>query len=453
MNRRVVISGAGVLCPIGGAIDEFWRNCLHGKTNVLPIPDQWLQYSDYRSRFWSPLPSLEFSKLGFTKAQIIRTDPVALLAIYSTKQALCNANLHLSEIDVRSNTYRISKIDSARTGVYMGTGIGGANSFLDNHYHPILSRIKHELKELVCDIPKASRGHLSSVLDRMFHLRRVNPFIVSMLMPNAVSAQVGLTFGINGPNTTYCVACASGTSAIGHAYRAIKTGIVDIAIAGGAEYLDDYYGYIFKGFDEAGTFALGTKSDQVNKPFDRARSGFLFSQGGAVTMILEDYEIAKARKAPILSEIVGFSEAFDSHSIMSLSPDGGQITRMIAGALDEAKVHQSGVQYVNAHGTGTKNNDEVEAEVLERVFGTSVLINTTKSLVGHTIGASGALEALVTVLSLRDQTTHVCKNLKEPISKLNFVRKVKPYSMEVGFSHSFAFGGHNAGLVLKRFCD
>ena len=142
MSRRVVISGAGVVCPIGGTINEFWRNCLKGKTNIWPIPDRWLQYSDYQSRFWSTLSCLNFSELGFTRSQIIRTDPVALLAIYSTKQALHNAGLDFGELDARSNTYRVADIDSMRTGVYMGTGIGGANSFLDNHYHPILSKVK-----------------------------------------------------------------------------------------------------------------------------------------------------------------------------------------------------------------------------------------------------------------------------------------------------------------------
>jgi len=167
--------------------------------------------------------------------------------------------------------------------------------------------------------------------------------------------------------------------------------------------------------------------------------------------VLEELEHAQRRGATIMAELTGFAETFDAHSMMSLAPGGEQIERMIRAALADAGVSPNDVDYVNAHGTGTKINDETEADVIERVFGKSVRVNSTKSLIGHTIGASGAFEALVTALSLRDGTTHICKNLETPLRDLNFVRRVEQCDLRVGLSQSFAFGGHNAAVVMERF--
>jgi 3-oxoacyl-(acyl-carrier-protein) synthase len=152
-----------------------------------------------------------------------------------------------------------------------------------------------------------------------------------------------------------------------------------------------------------------------------------------------------------MAELIGYAETFDAHSMMSLAPGGKQIERMIRNALTDADLEPHDVDYINAHGTGTKNNDEAEVEVINRVFGRNVRVNSTKSLLGHTIGASGAFEALVTALSLRDGTTHVCKNLDTPVLDLNFVRRVERFDPRVGLSQSFAFGGHNAAVVLRKF--
>ena len=273
-----------------------------------------------------------------------------------------------------------------------------------------------------------------------------------MLMPNAIPAHIGLKYSIKGPNLSYSVACASGTVAIGHAFHAVRDGTVDMAIAGGSEFLDDYYGGIFHGFDIAKALVRNCDDpDTANRPFDVNRSGFLFSQGGAAVLLLEDLETAMARGAPILAEIAGYAETFDAHSVMNIAPNGLEIERMMNAALVDAGMSAADIHYINAHGTGTQANDVVESEVIERVFGRDVLVNSTKSLIGHTIGASGAMEALVTVMSLEDQKVHVCRNLDEPIAHLNFVRETKSASLDAAFTQSFAFGGHNAGLVLKRF--
>ena len=336
----------------------------------------------------------------------------------------------------------------------MGTGIGGAQTFMENHYHPILARQKERLSELMADenVIDSARNKLKLVTDRMFHLRRVNPFMVSMLMPNATSANLGIRFSIHGPNETFALACASGTTSVGSAFNAIRNGHVDMALTGGCEYLDDYYGYLFQAFDAAGVLVSEYKDPQsANRPFDEERSGFLFSQGAAVVMILEELELARSRGAMVLAEVVGYSQSFDAFDMMTMEVNGTQIERMIRASLRDAGVTAAEVDYVNAHGTGTRANDEIECRVLRCVFGNKALINSTKSLVGHTIGASGSLEILVTALSLRDQTTHVCRNLENPIADLNFVRRAESVLLNVALSESFAFGGHNAAIVLRRY--
>jgi 3-oxoacyl-[acyl-carrier-protein] synthase II len=368
------------------------------------------------------------------------------------RQAVSSAGLETSEADRRGRKFRLEAVDPGRVGVYMGTGVGGANSFLENHYHPILSRQKQALLDIAesDNIDDTGAAALRGISERMYHLRRVNPFIVSMLMPNAVSAAIGNACTTHGPNTTYCVACASGTVALGKAFCDVRSGEVDIAIAGGSEYLDDHYGYIFKGFDVAGTLATGDDPRVVNCPFDAERTGFLYSEGASAVLMLEERERALRRGAPVIAEVAGYAETFDAHNMMSPAPDGEQIERMIRTAISSAAETPERVDYVNAHGTGTPVNDRVEAEVLGRVFGHGVCINSTKSLIGHSIGASGAVEALVTALTLRDGAAHGSKNLRDPVSDLDFAFDRRDHPFQVGLSESFAFGGHNAAVVLRR---
>jgi 3-oxoacyl-[acyl-carrier-protein] synthase II len=453
-NRRVVVTGLGVVSPIGMSPEEFWSNCLEGKNPVSPIPDRWRRYADYHSSIWSTLEPLEPDVLGVTRVEAAQNDPATLIAGYTARQALSSAGLEPELVNKRANSYRIVGVDPHRIGVFMGTGIGGANSFLDNHSVQVLANLRAKLADTVAQLPQDDQAchALGSILEWMHHGRRFNPFVVSMLMPNAIPAHIGLKFSIKGPNLSYCVACASGTVAIGHAFHAVRSGSVDFAISGGSEYLDDYYGGIFHGFDIAKALVRDCEEpERANRPFDVNRSGFLFSQGGAAVLLLEELDAAVTRGAPILAEIVGYGESFDAYSVMSIAPDGEQIERMMRAALADAGMSHVDIHYINAHGTGTQANDSVETEVIGRVFGHDVIVNSTKSLIGHTIGASGAIEALVTVMSLRDQKTHVCKNLEEPLADLKFARDATPAPMQAALTQSFAFGGHNAGLVLKRF--
>jgi len=445
-----VVTGTGVVSAIGTNSDDFWRACLRGESRVSAIPEHWWKYADYKSKLWSTLPEIDFDSLGVTRVDRLQHDMVSLLAIIATREAVQRAGYELSTRDERANTYSLSVPDANAVGVYMGTGSFGAESFLDAHTHQVLTRSKKLLADALAQHDDLN-GVIEKLLARLVHAPRYSPFTVPKLMPNAVSASVGIRYSITGPNQTVALACAAGTAAIGAAFRAIRAGLVDVAVTGGTEYWNDYYGAIFKAFDITNTLVRNCEQpDAANRPFDREHSGFLFSQGGAGVLVLEERDAAIRRGAPILAEIIGFAESFDAYSMLSLAPDGEQIERMINATLADAGVGPADIDYINAHGTGTEVNDETECRLLERIFGGRPRINSTKSLLGHTIGASGALEAIVTVCSLRDQTTHASRNLANPIADLNFVRRVEKQALEHALSQSFAFGGHNTALVIRR---
>lgn len=453
-GRRVFITGIGLICPLGSNVETFWHNALAGHRVADPIPPRWLEFSDFKSRYWAPLPEIDFTEYGLKRIDRMRLDPVTMLAIGATNQALNQANISSEQTDKRGEHFHLPGIDPRRAGVYMGTGIGGIQTTLETHSYQVLAKTREQADALfaTCDTGSTVAQEGASLLDRLQHPLRFNPFAVSMLMSNAVSALLGIRYGIKGPNVTCAVACASGTAAIGQAYDAVSRGTVDIAICGGAEYLLDDHGAIFRGYDIAGTLTHGFDDPkEANRPFDRRRNGFLFSQGGSAVLILESDSHAQARGVNGIAEIAGFAQTFDAHSVMSLAPDGNEIARMIADCLENADSDPASVGYINGHGTGTIQNDEVETDVLSRLFGAHPVVNSTKSLIGHTIGASGSIEAAVTALTLRDGKTHPVGNLQDPIADLNFARnKNCDVDTNVGLTYSFAFGGHNAALALKR---
>ncbi len=458
MSRRVAITGLGAFSAIGTNVEEFWRGCLEARSAVADIPAKWNDFHHYNSRVWSPLPALAKSSDLVNDIERTKLDAAAVLAMETAAEALRNAGVPFSRVDTKHNIFALANTDAGRAGVFVGTGVGGIGSLLSNAAYHMLSPQPPRLQQIAKTLA-SSEQHQESLrtAERIAaDIRipfRANPFVVSMIMPNAVSANVAIKFGIHGPAQTNCSACSSGTVAIGTAFRAVQSGAIDTAIAGGVEHLNDDYGILFRGFDMARTLVVRGqqpfRNDQLNRPFDRDRSGFLFSQGGCGVMVLEELEHARARKARILCEVAAYSETCDGFNIMMIEPKGRQITRMLARLLDSAGCAAADVDYVNAHGTGTHLNDAAETEVIERVFGKTPLVNSTKSLLGHTIGASGALGAIVAALSIRDGTTHVCKNLDNPIRDLNFVRSAGSHRIRTAVAQSFAFGGHNAALLLK----
>ncbi|MBT5229036.1 MAG: beta-ketoacyl-[acyl-carrier-protein] synthase family protein [Methylococcales bacterium] len=443
--KRVVITGVGVIAANGLDTDTFWDNCLKDHAVVDPIPEHWTRYADYKSKIWAPLPSLDFTKFGFNRMEIMQRDPVTLLMTAAAEQAIKHANIETKLLDKRKNNHALCGIDAERTGVFIGTGSGGYTSLLQNHAHHTITEPGKRLQQAHPD-----NEDIAQHLQQYALSKRFNPFGVPMAMVNAVSASVGIKFSLHGPNRTVAQACASGTLAIGHAYEAISNGVVDMAITGGCEYVSDADGGEFRGFDIAKTLARDCDPiDSANRPFDEERSGFLFAQGGAAGLVLETLEHAQNRGAPILAELVNFSETFDADSLLSLDPNGAQITRMLTQLLAKPDVNPEQIDYINAHGTGTGPNDRIESQLIETIFPHGPLVNSTKSLIGHSFGASGAIEAVVSILSLRDQTTHICHNLKKPIAPLNFVTQQTSQSLNYAISESFAFGGHNVGLLFQ----
>jgi 3-oxoacyl-[acyl-carrier-protein] synthase II len=444
MKRRVVITGIGVVAPNGATTPEFWNNCLALQSSVRPIPEHWYNYWQPLSRLWAPLPAIDFEARGIGRVERMQLDNSAMLAILAAQEALESARLPVTLSDEKKNLFSVAGFSGDRSAVFMGTGIGGISSFASSEGNHILTPCTTRLRQIAVRVDELA--------DVMRAPSRFNPFVVSMTMPNSCSAMLGIRFSVTGPNRTVCTACASGTMAIGQAFEAIAAGKADAALAGGAEYLADDYGGVFRGFDIAKTLVKNCDNPQAaNCPFDRKRSGFLFAEGGSAVLVLEELSRAQGRGAPVIAEVLSSAETFDAHSVMSIDPSAKQIRRMINRALEDAGVSPGEIDYINTHGTGTEQNDEIEAMTIESVFGTRPLINATKSLTGHTIGASGAIETAVTALSIARKTTHACKNLEEPVRPLNFVTAAGPFDIKTAFTQSFAFGGHNAGLVLREF--
>ncbi len=451
----MAVTGLGVVSSLGSDLESFWEACLEGASKVESIPSSWLDYSDLRSRVWSPLEDWDRQTPLLARLEAKHTDPATRLALLVAEEALGQADIELDERPEVRTGRRLRGVDSERVGVFLGSGISGIHTTLSSASFVLLDRAKTRLAALARRLAEegASRAaqELDGILGEMRKPRVFDPFSVAMSMPNAAAANLSIKLGLNGPSRTYACACASGTVAVGHGYRAIRDGECDLALAAGVEYLEDATGSCFRGFDSLGALARADlPADRVNRPFDAARSGFLFSAGGAACLILESLDSARRRGAEVLAEVSGYGETCDAHNIVSMEPSGDQIRRAAELCLADAGWEAASVDYVNAHGTGTPTNDPVEASVLGELFPQRPGVNSTKSLLGHTLGASGAIEAVVTVASLRSQRSHACRNLDEPIADLAFLRSSESFPIRRALSQSFAFGGQNAVVAFAE---
>lgn len=440
--KKIVVTGLGAVTTFGTGVETLWQAALGGQTNVKPVPAEWLEYTDFNSTIYSPLPALDFKTLGFKSSELMQRDPVALHAILATEEALQQAGFTFDagSKGTRKTIENISNTE--RFGVFYGSGIGGVTSILNNYTHHILKNFKDKL-----GAPELGRLQRDATT-----LRRVNPFVVSNTMANSVPAAIGIQFGLHGPNQVCSLACASGSGAIGLAYQTLQLGQADIVVTGGSEYFSDDAGGLMMSFDIAGTLVQNCDNPATaNRPFDKDRSGFLFSEGAAASLIIETEEHAKARGAEILCELSAYSETFDAYSMMSNDSGGTQIKRMLNHLKVVAAENQREITYINTHGTGTEINDRVESEIIKQEFTNRPYLNSTKSILGHTLGASGAVEALITVKTLQEQTLHPSVNLDNPLEDLNFVGKKTAADIDAAISHSFGFGGHNTGLLFSRY--
>jgi 3-oxoacyl-[acyl-carrier-protein] synthase II len=448
-RRRVAVTGIGMVSPTGTSTAECWDACLAGRAAVAPIPEPWLRWSGLQSTVWAPLPPVDFEAAGIASLDAMRLDTVAMLAIVAASQALTDAGLEASLVDAKRGIWRLAGIDSDRAGAFMGTAVGGITTVITSQNSHVLT----PLQPLERRGDSFVSGPATDALDTLLASlpKRFNPFTASMIMPNAVSATLGIRYSLRGPNATCAVACAAGTAALGHALRSIRGGEADMLLCGGAEFVGDPFGGAFRSFDAARTLAsVVDRPETANRPFDRSRTGFLLAEGGAAVLVCEEWEHALRRGAPMYAEIVGYGESFDAYSMMIMEPTGRQLSRAIGAALADAGIGPHDIDYVNAHGTGTIVNDDLESAVIEEIFGSRPLVNATKSLTGHCIGASGAIEAAITALSLRDQKVHGCVNLDDPVRPLNFARRATDARLAWAVSQSSAFGGHNAAVVMRQ---
>lgn len=398
------------MSPVGNTVDTFWNSLKTGKNGIGFITQ--FDTEGYPVKIAGEVK--DFNAVDYMdKKAAKRMDRFSQLAVAASKDALEDSGLDLE----------VENLD--RVGCIIGSGIGS------------LGTIEEEEQRLLSKGPT-----------------RVSPMLIPKIIANMASGNVAIQFGLKGICTTVVTACASGTNSIGEAFRAIQYGTNDIIVAGGAESSIVPLGVA--GF--SALTALSTTEDpaQASRPFDKGRNGFVLGEGAGV-LILEELEHAKARGARIYAELVGYGTTCDAYHITSPAPDGAGAARCMEQALLDAKVEKSGVSYINAHGTSTEYNDQFETAAIKKVFGEDaykIPISSTKSMIGHLLGAAGAVEAVACIKSITDSFIHPTINYatQDELCDLDYVPNVgREAVVDVAISNSLGFGGHNATLVFKKY--
>ena len=410
-TRRVVVTGLGALSPVGNTAEEFWSSLLQGRSGVGPITK--FDTEGYPTRIAGEVRN--FDPLNFVdKKDARRLDPYLQYAVASSVLAVQDAMLDTG------------KVDGARFGVLIGSGIGGISTLLDSH-----------------------RNLLEKGPDR------VSPFFIPMIIANMASGLVSIRFGAKGPNSSVVTACATGNHAIGDSFKIIQRGDADVMIAGGSEAI--IIPLTIAGF--CSMKAMSTRNDEPTKamrPFDATRDGFVCGEGAGI-LILEALEHALARDARIYAEIVGYGMTGDAHHMTAPDPEGDGAMRAMTLALRDAGLDVSAVGYINAHGTSTPYNDKFETLAIKRVFGEHarrLAVSSTKSMTGHLLGAAGGVEAIATVLALHHGVLPPTINYEtpDPECDLDYVpNQARKQNVEVALSNAFGFGGTNATLAFRAY--
>lgn len=412
MERRVVITGLGVVSPVGNGKEEFWNNLLAGKPGVGPITQ--FDATDFPVKIAGEVKDFDPVALAGDRKTVRHMDRYTQFAVAAAKMAVADAKLDMT------------KENPDMAGTLIGTGIGGI----------------HVMEDTILQIEKRGPG-------------KVNPFAIPMMIANMASGQVSITLGLRGPVLTDVTACASGTNSIGLAARLIKYGDADIMIAGGAEAAVSKAP--MAGF--AAMKALSSRDcppEEASCPFDAGRDGFVLGEGSGV-LVLEELEHAKKRGAHIYAEFAGYGSNGDAYHITAPRPGGELAYLCMEKALKDAHTKPEEVDYINAHGTSTHLNDLNETSAIKALLGKhayEIPVNSTKSMTGHLLGAAGAIEAVVCALSIENNKVHPTINLKErdPECNLDYVTEgARDVKINVAMSNSFGFGGHNAVIVMRRY--
>lgn len=409
MSRRVVVTGLGAVTPIGNNVDDFWASVKAGKIGFDHITK--FDTTDYKCHIAAELK--DFNPQDFMDRKAAkRMEPFSQYAVAAAKQAIDDSGLD------------IEKEDPYMVGCAIGSGIGS------------LQAMERETQKLYEKGPN-----------------RVNPLLVPLMICNMAAGNVSIQFGLKGKSINDVTACATGTNTIGEAYRSIQYGEADVMVAGGTEGSVCPIG--IAGF--TALTALSTVDDpaKCSLPFDKNRSGFVMGEGAGV-VILEELEHAKARGAKIYAEVVGYGCSSDAYHITSPQEDGAGAARAMTNAMSDAGVTPADVKYINAHGTGTHHNDLFETRAIKLAFGdeaANLKINSTKSIIGHLLGAAGAVEFITCVKEIQDGFIHKTVGYETPDEEidLNYCKDSYEEPVEYALSNSLGFGGHNASILLKAY--
>ncbi|HLH33481.1 MAG TPA: beta-ketoacyl-ACP synthase II [Alloacidobacterium sp.] len=413
MQRRVVVTGVGLLCGVGNTTSEVWKNLLAGKSGMAPIIG--FDTTGFSVTFAAEVKG--FDPLNFVdKKEARKMARFIHFALAATQEAMEMSGL------------KITDANADRVGVHIGSGIGGFDI------------IEREHSAMLQGGP-----------------RKISPFFIPAAIINLAAGQVSIRYGAKGPNEATATACTTSAHSIGDAYHIIRRGDADAMIAGGAEAAITPMG--IGGF--AAMRALSTRNDDPEhacRPFDKDRDGFIVGEGAGI-LILEEMESAKARGAKILAEIIGYGMSADAYHITSMAPEGEGCRRAMKHAIDNAGIQPQDIQYVNAHATSTPVGDVLESAAMEQLFGEhatsgKLLISSTKSMTGHLLGGAGGLEAGITIMALLEQKAPPTTNLDnpDPECRLNYVpNKPQDAKIDIALSNSFGFGGTNGSLIFRRW--
>lgn len=410
-GRRVVVTGCGVVTPSGSNLKDFWQNLIKGKATARIIDR--FDVSQFDSKIACMIENFDPALyISFKEAR--RMDPFVRLAVVAAKMAMEDASFDMEQVN------------SERVGVLVGSGIGG------------ISTIEEQYAVLTEKGPS-----------------RLSPFLIPMLIVNMAPGQISIQTGAKGPNSCIATACATSAHAVGEAARLILHGDADVMIAGGSEAAITRVG--LGGF--CAMKALSTRNDEPGKasrPFDRERDGFVMAEGAGI-VILEELEHARKRGARIYCELVGYGLTGDAYHMTAPAPDGEGATRCMKLALKDAGLAPDQVNYINAHGTSTALNDKLETQAIKQVFGSNakkIPVSSTKSMMGHMLGAAGAVELIICGLVINNGVIPPTINYEypDPECDLDYVPNVaRETKVDVAMSNSLGFGGHNATLIVKRF--
>ena len=410
-NRRVVVTGMGAITPIGNTIDEFWKNIKEEKIGIGPIT--YFDTADYRCKLAAEVKNFD-PCVYMDKKSARRMEQFSRFAVAAAGQAIADAELDMDQED------------SYMVGCSVGSGIGSLQT---------MEREYDRLKE---------KGP-----------GRVGPLMVPLMISNMAAGNVSIVYGLKGKSLNVVTACATGTHSIGEAYRTIQYGDADVMVAGGTESSITPIG--IAGFSALTALSFGEDPKRASLPFDKNRSGFVMGEGSAI-VVLEELEHAKKRGAKIYAELIGYGCSSDAYHITSPEEDGSGAAKAMLNALRDGGVAPEELTYINAHGTGTHHNDLFETRAIKLAFGEhayDLKINSTKSMVGHLLGAAGAVEFVTCVKEMQEGFIHRTVGLGETEEELdlNYCRESYPEEVPYALTNSLGFGGHNASLLLKKYVD